>query len=345
MRQKHILRQVEPDRDNLQHDRSPPWILADPPWHIDAVGGRSHHQSRDRRAGAADARTVTLALGGRWRGRYGTAACPVCQPEARRGQDALTLADGRDGRLLAHCKKGGCDFRSIAAALGLAPGSFAPPDPAAIARREAEARAEAVKREMQARAIWAEAAPIRGTPAEACLRGRGITCPLPDVLRFHPAAWHGPTARRRPAMVARVDGAAGFAVHRTWLRPDGTGKAPIDPPKAMLGATAGGAVRLASAPGRLVVAEGIETALSLASGLLDGPATLWAALSTSGLRSLVLPACAGRLTIACDGDAPGRAAAVVLAERAQALGWTVGLLDPGDGRDWNDVLRGKGVAT
>ncbi|GAB1381400.1 hypothetical protein MASR1M49_42470 [Pararhodobacter aggregans] len=21
------------------------WIIADPPWHIDAVGGRSHHQS------------------------------------------------------------------------------------------------------------------------------------------------------------------------------------------------------------------------------------------------------------------------------------------------------------
>jgi NAD(P)-dependent dehydrogenase (short-subunit alcohol dehydrogenase family) len=25
-------------------DRPPLWILADPPWHIDAVGGRSHHQ-------------------------------------------------------------------------------------------------------------------------------------------------------------------------------------------------------------------------------------------------------------------------------------------------------------
>jgi hypothetical protein len=43
---KHILRQIEPDRDNLRHDRPPLWILTDPPWHIDAVGGRSHHQSR-----------------------------------------------------------------------------------------------------------------------------------------------------------------------------------------------------------------------------------------------------------------------------------------------------------
>ncbi|WP_375700196.1 integrase core domain-containing protein [Pseudophaeobacter sp. TrK17] len=25
------------------------WIIADPPWHIDAVGGRLHHQSQAKR--------------------------------------------------------------------------------------------------------------------------------------------------------------------------------------------------------------------------------------------------------------------------------------------------------
>jgi hypothetical protein len=47
---KHILRQIKPDRGNLRHDRSPLWILTDPPWHINAVGG-SHiveaQQTRD----------------------------------------------------------------------------------------------------------------------------------------------------------------------------------------------------------------------------------------------------------------------------------------------------------
>ena len=42
---KYILRQIESDRDNLRHDRSLLSILADPPWHTVAVGGRSHHQS------------------------------------------------------------------------------------------------------------------------------------------------------------------------------------------------------------------------------------------------------------------------------------------------------------
>ena len=80
-----------------------------------------------------DARTLTLRLGGRWHCRYGAAPCPVCQPERRRGQNALTLADGRAGLLL-HCKRLGCDFRDIATAAGITPGAFAPPDPEAIAR-------------------------------------------------------------------------------------------------------------------------------------------------------------------------------------------------------------------
>ncbi len=285
------------------------------------------------------AEIATQMLHGRWRGAYGTAPCPVCQRDARPGQNALSLANGVKGLLL-NCKKAGCSFRDIAVAMGIAPGTFATPDPADLARREAHQRAEAAKRAQQARSIWDAADPISGTVAETYLRSRGITCALPDTLRFHPEAWHGPTARRLPALVARVDGSGGFAVHRTFLRPDGSDKADVEKGtgKMMLGACAGGAVRVASAPGRLVVAEGIETALSLSCGLLDNSATIWAALSTSGMRGLVLPGRPGHLTVACDGDAPGRAAATALAARASALGWQVGVLDPGDGLDFNDIL-------
>jgi hypothetical protein len=171
-----------------------------------------------------------------------------------------------------------------------------------------------------------------------------ITCDLPDTLRFHPACWHGPTAKRYPAMVALVEGGDAFAVHRTYLLPDGSGKAAIEPAKMMLGTVAGGAVRLTDGPGGLVVAEGIETALSLACGLLSGPARIWAALSTSGMQALRLPDIPDRLTIAPDGDPAGKAAAHALAERATALGWQVSLLPAPDGRDWNDILAMKGEA-
>lgn len=290
-----------------------------------------------------EAGRITRALRGKWHGHYGTACCPAHDDR----NPSLTLRTAADGRLLAHCHAG-CTFSAVMAALrdmelvdGNGPAM--PPDPAELIRRRAAEEAEAVKREAQARAVWAEALPVAGTLAETYLRGRRITCDLPETLRFHPACWH-PSAKRLPALLARVDGAARFAVHRTYLREDGAGKAVVEPSKAMLGTVAGGAVRLAEAPGRLVVAEGIETALSLASGLLRAPATVWAALSTSGLTGLALPPDPARLTIATDGDDAGRAAGHKLAERAAALGWTVSLLPAPDGRDWNDVLTAKGRA-
>ena len=49
------------------------------------------------------------------------------------------------------------------------------------------------------------------------------------------------------------------------------------------------------------------------------------------------------LTIAADGDQPGFAAALRLAERASRLGWEVALLAAPEGHDWNDVLVRKGT--
>lgn len=292
-----------------------------------------------------NARDVTLSLGGRWHGRYGAAPCPVCQPERRRYQNALTIADGDGGRLLAHCKKSGCSFTDILAAAGLRPGDHRSPDPVETARREAERRAEAQRKAEQARRLWREALPIEGTPAARYLReARGLPLDrLPSSLRFAPECWHV-TARRSPAMVALVEGAGGFAVHRTYLRPDGSGKACIDPAKAMLGPTAGGAVRLFDGPGPLLVAEGIETAL--AAWLLRGDVTArcWAALSTSGMTGLRLPPRPGRLCIAPDGDSAGRGAALALADRAARAGWAVSILTPPPGGDFNDLLRGEGAA-
>lgn len=92
-----------------------------------------------------------------------------------------------------------------------------------------------------------------------------------------------------------------------------------------------------------MVCEGIETGLSVASGLLRAPVTVWAALSTSGMRGLRLPATPGRITIATDGDDAGRDAGRDLADRAHGLGWKVRILPAPEGQDWNDVLM-RGVA-
>lgn len=286
------------------------------------------------------AREITLALRGKWYRHYGIACCPAHGDS----KPSLTLADANDGRLLMSCKAG-CDFIEVLSALrslGIMTGrgGYKLADPIDTAKREAEERAAADRTARKALATWKEALPIAGSIAEAYLRNRGITCALPETLRFHPECRH-PSAKRLPAMIALVEGLPRRAIHRTYLHPDGNGKAVLHPQKAMQGACAGGAVRLTRANGPLVVAEGIETALSLCSGLLRAPATIWAALSAPGIAALRLPDRAQRLTIATDGDDAGKVAARKLAERADILGWNVNLLLAPEGTDWNDILTNK----
>ena len=191
-----------------------------------------------------DARTLTLNLSGRWRGRYGLAACPICQPERRRDQRGLELSHGRIGKLLLQCHKSHCAFTDLLAVLNVTPERIAS-DPVAEARWRAEEASELEKRSRLARRVWDETRPIRGTIAESYLRGRGITCALPTSLRSAPSCWYSREVRL-PALVALVEGAASFAVHRTYLRADGRGKADVDDPKKMLGNVTGGAVRPAT---------------------------------------------------------------------------------------------------
>jgi hypothetical protein len=282
------------------------------------------------------AQRLTRVLGGRWYGRYGLAYCPA-HPNTK--TPALSLRDGDDGKLLVYCHTG-CDGANVLAALrarGLLEGrSNWKPDPREIERRKADEDADLRRRIDQASRCWTEARPIVGTLAERYLRTRGITCDLPLALRYHPKCWHGPTASKVPAMVAAVvvDRVL-VGVHRTYLAEPGV-KA-FDNAKLMLGRCAGGAVQLSGGPGPLLVAEGVETALCLLSALPGANPRVWAALSTSGMVGLILPPDPGELVLAPDGDAPGRAAANKLADRACAAGWRVRIMKCREGADWNDI--------
>ena len=137
-------------------------------------------------------------------------------------------------------------------------------------------------------AIWNAAKPAKATPIERYLSLRGLLLPSPSSLRFHPSLKH-PSGERWPCMVALVtrgtDGEP-IAIHRTFLTRDGAAKAPVEPQKMMLGPCRGGAVRLAQAGDMLMFGEGIE---SCPSAMQSTGRPAWAALSTSGLRTLDLP--------------------------------------------------------
>jgi phage/plasmid primase-like uncharacterized protein len=200
-----------------------------------------------------------------------------------------------------------------------------------------EPNADARKRSEAALAIWQTSQPAEGTPVAAYLRSRGLVLPASSDLRCHPGLRH-PSGAFWPAMVALVThGETGIAIaiHRTFLARDGSGKAPVNPQKMMLGPCSGGAVRLAQPNALLMIGEGIETCLS-AMQATGHPA--WAALSTSGLRALDLPATVRDVIVLADGDEPGDAAARDCALRWKREGRRVRIARPPTGMDFNDLL-------
>jgi hypothetical protein len=196
------------------------------------------------------------------------------------------------------------------------------------------------RRIAHAREIWKAAEPAAGTLAETYLRARGITIPVPPTIRFNGALRHGPTSLLLPAMVAAVQGSDRrvVGIHRTYLRADGIGKAGIATPKMSLGAIAGGAVRLGPAGPKIAVAEGIETSLSIAQSCPG--LSVWASLSTSGMRALVLPDQACEVVLCPDGDASGEEAALAAAKRFVGEGRVVRIARPDRGADFNDMILG-----
>lgn len=184
----------------------------------------------------------------------------------------------------------------------------APRAPAAVrpAARSEPWRAEGTTpAERIAAETWREASrEIMGTPAAAYLARRGIPSAIVRHLaegwvRYHPAAkwaWDGDRGDwiRAPAMVKRLTfldtGAVPVrAIHCTYLTADGR-KAALEPAKRMWGPQKDSAGRPGGAwlthplgDGPLIVAEGIESALS-AWALQGRPCRVVATLSLGALQ-------------------------------------------------------------
>jgi putative DNA primase/helicase len=185
--------------------------------------------------------------------------------------------------------------------------------------------------------IWEDSRPAKETLVETYFRSRGLTVPMPLSIRFHAGLRHS-SSGIWPAMVSLVaNGADGapVAIHRTYLARDGSGKAPIEPQKMMLGPCRGGAVRLSEPGDTLMVGEGIETCLAAMQA--TGHAA-WAALSTSGLRTLDLPQKVRDIIVLADGDEAGEAASQNCALRWKREGRRVRIARPPTGMDFNDLM-------
>ncbi len=290
------------------------------------------------------AEAIAKALGGRKTGAGWMVRCPAHDDR----EPSLSIRDGVDGEPVFNCFAD-CDWRDVKDALradGLLP-ERGPGHAPKRRRRPPRATPRPDDSDQQqhmefARRKWHEAIPLAGSPADVYLRARSLE-PGPDgwppSLRFHPALKHSYTGLLLPALIAAVTiwpDRSVVGVHRTFLRADGKGKAPVTNPKMMIGRCGGGAVRLAPAGPELVVSEGIETGLSVqqATGL-----PVWATLSTSGLRAIILPPEVKTAIIAADADEPGEKAAQKAAKRFLTEGRTVKIARPPKGMDFNELLQ------
>lgn len=254
-----------------------------------------------------------------------TGPCPACgYPTGLRVQD-------KAGRALWWC----ASCRDQAAVTAAILGTSAPV-PAASAPAAPD---DAEDRRRVARRMWDEALPSKVVDAYIARRVPGVDLGALRDLAFLPDAKH-PSGARLPCMVAllRDPEARPVAVHRTFLAPGGAGKAKVEPAKMTLGPVRGAAVRLNDATDRLVIAEGIESALA-AGVLLRMPA--WAAVSAGNMRdSLRLPPSVREVVIAADHDRPGFDAAEAAARRWKAEGRIVRIAKPQKaGADFADILE------
>jgi hypothetical protein len=290
----------------------------------------------------ASAPELVAALGGRWHGRRGMARCPA-HPDRT---PSLSITQGEDGRPLLYCF-GGCPQEVVIDALrslGMWPDrgeriEYRKPDPAVLEARRLEEAKERQRRRDCARSIWREAA------SDSCrelvityLRSRGLTLKPPPTIRSG-HVWHPFERRTMPAMVAAIQGADGRVqgVGITFLRPDGLAKAEVEQPRITRGELAGGAGRLAPAGPKLGLTEGLEDALTVQQ---ETGLPCWAALGTSNLSKLTLPAAVREVVIIADrgeaGEAAARAAinAYSAADRLVRVAWP-----PGGHKDFNAVLQ------
>ncbi len=273
--------------------------------------------------------------GHEWRCR-----CPV------HGGRSLSIRE-KDGKILVVCRAG-CSQGEVVKALqeaglwGSGTGYEIPP-PTEPSKDDTERRAD------RASDLWNETHPIEpNDPVGGYLRGRGIVLNTwPEDLRTHPRLdyWEVSDGGNPiktgtfPAMLAVIRNPQGHPVgiHRTWIAPDGSGKALVDSPKKIykVGDLSGSAVRLfPPRDGLLGVTEGIEDALS---AMILWSLPCWACLGTSGLKGFEPPEEVGKLIVFSDNDEPGKKAAMELAGRLKKT-MAVGIRIPSGHKDINALL-------
>lgn len=256
--------------------------------------------------------------------------------------------------------------------------------PALMARqaewREEEARqAHEDERELEeqrrrAKALWLSGKPLSppafGAPASPAWRylteARAINFErigsVPSLLRWLPAHRHRESGQEWPCIVAGVVDLAGaiIAVHRTWLLPDGSDKAPVTPNRKVWPRGFSGGVTWLSRGGSkygpidagrrgetgiVIYGEGIEDGLTAAMG--EPSARVAAMLNLYNLAFLADVDCAAGYVVLRDNDWTKPEAVAAFDEgfaRLRSFGKPCEAISSPHGKDFNDLAQAEAAA-
>ena len=135
----------------------------------------------------AQGREIVERLGGEWQRRGGMCRCPAHDDQT----PSLSIRPG-ERRLLFHCFAG-CGAGSVIRALSAL--QLIGPEVRAGHAGPASSPADPERRNRGAASrLWTAAHPTQRSPAEAYLRGRGLTLDVSD-LRYHPHTPYGRAAQ------------------------------------------------------------------------------------------------------------------------------------------------------
>jgi hypothetical protein len=291
------------------------------------------------------ARDLISRLRGNWHGTYGTAPGPGHPRKDRSLSIRPHSTDPTDVVVHSFAGEDVLAIKDEWRRQGLLPPRSGRVRPQGLPRPTKTPDPEVESRRDLALWLWGRSRPIAGTPADRYLReARGITGELPATLRFLPPKDEHPPALIAPfglpdepePGVLQIAPSAIKGVHLTKLRPDGLGKADVEPNKIMIGR--GHTMPIVLAPVNdglgLAITEGIEDALTihLATGL-----GAWAAGAAGRLPAIAehVPDSVEVVTIFIDADPAGERHGAELVKRLQARGFEV------IARPWRSVRYGQ----
>lgn len=244
-------------------------------------------------------------------------------------------------------------------------------------RRTAEiqkkAGEEKARNEGRAMELWLRASTMRGTATETYLRDRrGIDLAslpkgprggirTPNIIRHIDWHEHLESNRRFPCMIAgcvdhRLEVPQIRAVHRTWLKPDGSGKADVTPQRKVWPGFTGLVIPIWKGASNLTIGEaikhGVRETLVLTEGVEDGLTAaiadpthrVWAMISLGNMGNVPIPECIDGIILHRQNDWDKRQA-IEQFERGKAAleahGVPVVEVAATGGKDLNDTLRGE----